>query len=301
MLSVSKRVEIDLLNRGLPPHVNMSQGDDMSRELQFSLYAGSEPLQIPSSTRVLIEYRRSDGKGGIYDTLPNGSQAYSISGETVTISIVSAVTFSAGQTWITIFLRDGPRNLSSFPVIIDVAGIPGYSDDGSGDEYLNIKNFVKATGWEPSKLLGTDIAGKVVALDNPKTISGNIPPTTSTKGMVGQLYLDTKSKVLYKCDAVSGSTYTWSPVFNGGDISAPLYLNDTRIDFNDRSENLVFSISSNVADGKKILELLTVSGTNVSIKGVADPVDAVEAANKRYVDQQIAALRAEIAGSKNTQ
>ena len=41
-------------------------------------------------------------------------------------------------------------------------------------------------------------------------------PTTSTVGVVGQLYTDTSTGKLYHCTAVSGSTYTWSEVGGGG-------------------------------------------------------------------------------------
>ena len=41
-------------------------------------------------------------------------------------------------------------------------------------------------------------------------------PTTSTVGVVGQLYTDTSTGKLYHCTAVSGSTYTWEEVGGGG-------------------------------------------------------------------------------------
>lgn len=47
-------------------------------------------------------------------------------------------------------------------------------------------------------------------------ISGAGAPTTSTTGVVGQLYEDTTNGKLYQCTAVSGSTYTWSEVGGGG-------------------------------------------------------------------------------------
>lgn len=41
-------------------------------------------------------------------------------------------------------------------------------------------------------------------------------PTTSTVGVVGQLYTDTSTGKLYHCTAVSGSTYAWSEISGGG-------------------------------------------------------------------------------------
>lgn len=44
---------------------------------------------------------------------------------------------------------------------------------------------------------------------------GKGAPTSKTEGAVGELYLDTDTGNVYKCIAVSGSTYTWE-IFNGG-------------------------------------------------------------------------------------
>lgn len=59
--------------------------------------------------------------------------------------------------------------------------------------------------------------------------SGASDPTTSTVGKVGDIYKVTTSKELYKCTAVSDSTYTWTsysrkfeyalPVVSGADFS----------------------------------------------------------------------------------
>ena len=58
-------------------------------------------------------------------------------------------------------------------------------------------------------------------LGNAQPIIGTAPPTTSTVGVVGQEYIDTAAKLVYKCVAAA-TGYTW--------ISADKNLQDTKQD-----------------------------------------------------------------------
>ena len=49
----------------------------------------------------------------------------------------------------------------------------------------------------------------------PVPIIGTAPPTTSTVGVVGQEYIDTTAKLVYKCVAATGTGYTWE-VYSAG-------------------------------------------------------------------------------------
>lgn len=59
-------------------------------------------------------------------------------------------------------------------------------------------------------------------LGNAQPIIGTAPPTTSTVGVVGQEYIDTAAKLVYKCVAAAATGYTW--------ISADKNLQDTKQD-----------------------------------------------------------------------
>ena len=56
----------------------------------------------------------------------------------------------------------------------------------------------------------------------PVPIIGTTPPTTSTVGVLGQEYIDTAAKLVYKCVAAADTGYTW--------ISADKNLQDTKQD-----------------------------------------------------------------------
>ena len=61
------------------------------------------------------------------------------------------------------------------------------------------------------------------------TLKGATDPTPSTQAYyVGQLYLNTTDKTLFKCDSINGSTYTWTAVCgNGGTFDSTPTKNST--------------------------------------------------------------------------
>lgn len=46
-------------------------------------------------------------------------------------------------------------------------------------------------------------------IEEVKVLIGSVPPSNSTKGSLGQSYLDTTAKKMYQCVNISGSIYTW--------------------------------------------------------------------------------------------
>ena len=47
-------------------------------------------------------------------------------------------------------------------------------------------------------------------------LTGSTNPTSSTVGVVGQMYVNTTNGAMYVCTNATASTYTWSPVSGGG-------------------------------------------------------------------------------------
>lgn len=98
------------------------------------------------------------------------------------------------------------------------------TDDAAWDGVQSYVNNINAeivdslTSDDNSRPLSAN-QGKVLKdLIDSLVISGAGAPTTSTVGTVGMLYEDTTNGDLYKCTAVSGSTYTWEEVGGGENI-----------------------------------------------------------------------------------
>lgn len=84
----------------------------------------------------------------------------------------------------------------------------------------NISVTVDASAVVTTSTMQAAIAAAIA--DIPQTIISTTPPTTSTVGIIGQEYIDTEAKLVYKCVAAGATGYTW--------ISADKELQDTKQD-----------------------------------------------------------------------
>ena len=57
-----KYVKLDAVPGGNPVKIYISQGDKRSRHIEFSMYASSGELELPSGTTVKMKARRPDGE-----------------------------------------------------------------------------------------------------------------------------------------------------------------------------------------------------------------------------------------------
>ncbi len=139
MIATSK-IKMDLANLQRQVTIDAVQDDRYSRSLQISLYTGGIAYTPPQNCTVLVRYRKPDGKTGIYDTLPDGSQAWRISGNTVTVALAPQVCTVSGQAELTVSLLWGDAQLSSFRIGLNVHPQPGRAS--KSEAYLNISSFI---------------------------------------------------------------------------------------------------------------------------------------------------------------
>lgn len=114
---------MDLQKPQTLPVVSAVQTDRYSRNLEISLYANEKFFPIPEDTAVVIRYKKFDGKGGEYDTLPDGSCAWSSEGNTLTIALAPQALTAPGIVEVSVSLIAGEQQLSTFPIQINVQPI----------------------------------------------------------------------------------------------------------------------------------------------------------------------------------
>lgn len=119
-MQVTSKIKMDLTKPELSPYVNAVQGDSYSRSLEIALYTGVHPWNIPDDTSVAVRYAKPDRTGGYYDTLPDGTSAWHISGNTLTIQLAPQMLTVAGNVKVQIELIQGTRFLSTFCLTVRV-------------------------------------------------------------------------------------------------------------------------------------------------------------------------------------
>ena len=163
---VTHALEMDLSRRGITPRIDVVQDDKYSRDLAISLYSLGKPWAPGQDADAVIRYAKSDGTGGVYNLLPDGTPAWRIEGNLVTIALAPQVCTAAGQVDLVVSLKTEKAQLSSFLIELNVQRNPVFQ--AVSEDYINDSSWLPADGWEPGKFLGTDAEGCVVAMDLPE-------------------------------------------------------------------------------------------------------------------------------------
>lgn len=161
---ITSKIQTDLVLSGETPVVEAVQDDKYSRNLEISLCADGTLWEVPADTKAVVRYIKPDGTGGSYDTLPDGTSAYSISGSVITVALAPQVCTAHGLVRLVIGLIQTDAEVNTFVINLIVHRNPGI--DAVSEDYTNMTAYVKAFGWEPNMYLSTDENGWVVS-ENP--------------------------------------------------------------------------------------------------------------------------------------
>lgn len=158
---IKTKISIDLLNPGSKKVLYTVQGDEYSRGVDFAVYKNNVPYDELDSFSASFSFSKEDGTGGSYDQMPDGSVAYSISENIISVLIAPQVLTSPGFVDFSIKLTRNNEVLHTFSIKIFVQQNPGLSY--ISENYYKILGSLPDSGWQPNMYLGTDSRGNVVA------------------------------------------------------------------------------------------------------------------------------------------
>lgn len=185
-------VTMDLLKPETAVLTDAVQNDRNSRYLALALVAGGQSWEIPEGTAPVIRYCKPDGIGGEYDTLPDGSSAWSAAGNVLTVALAPQVLTTAGAVRLMVTLIHQEQQLSTFTVIVNVAGAVQPEGEESG-EFRYVTGFLPGTtGASVGQFLritGVDEQGRVTAVEPVDALAatGKNPTITLTENDTGVL------------------------------------------------------------------------------------------------------------------
>lgn len=133
---VSHQMRIDLTGCGCQPVAHAVQGEANTRQLIISLFANSISWVAPSGATAAVAFLKPDGTKGLYDKLPDGSNATTISGNTVTAILAPQVLTCAGTVLTSIIFYDAEGDtLATFPFRVLVEKNPAAGEQISNNYY----------------------------------------------------------------------------------------------------------------------------------------------------------------------
>ena len=164
---ITTQINMDLVRPEKTVTVRLVRDDKLTRAVQLRLFADGEAVVLPANCHVLVRYGKPDGTGGSYDTLPDGSKAWQIAGNAVTVTLAPQACNVAGKVKLSISLLAGDKELNCFAVYLDVQGCVEETEESG--------NYVYLTGYLPQpggaavgqyvKVAGVDAQGRVTAVE----------------------------------------------------------------------------------------------------------------------------------------
>lgn len=137
------------------PQIDAVQGDANTRAVAITLTANGAPFQVPDGTAAAVRFRKMDGTGGVYSTMPDGSNAYSIDGSIVTVLLAPQVLTCSGIVWISVELTGGSNVLGIFTFLVYVHRDPSVGTAPS-ENYFS---------YDTLESINTAVAGALAAVD----------------------------------------------------------------------------------------------------------------------------------------
>lgn len=151
---VTTKINIDLaLKYGVPTQVNATQGDTNSRKIAISLFEHGKSWTVPANTIASVRYRKPDDTAGLYNTLPDGSVAYEIAENVVTVTLAPQMLTVPGRVMADVLLSNGEKNVATFSFIVKVEKNPLYDSNVESEDYYNAPLLPPVTSADAGKFL----------------------------------------------------------------------------------------------------------------------------------------------------
>lgn len=120
-------IRIDMQRTARMPEIYAKQGDACTRKVQISLSNGGISWS-PGKSDVAIRFCKSDGTGGIYDKLPDGTKAYTYPttalNDVIIITLAPEVLTCAGDVLVDVVFSGSTEVLATFSFVVHVQESP---------------------------------------------------------------------------------------------------------------------------------------------------------------------------------
>ena len=139
---IKHKLSMDLHNRTAQPRLNMVQCDQNTRAIEISLTTEGTAWIPEGLENVFLRFRKSDGTGGCYDTMPDGAKAWTATDNRITVLVVPQMLTVPGLVEAQLVLTSGNQYLATFSFQIAVEADPSVGTARSED-YVSLLEWAK--------------------------------------------------------------------------------------------------------------------------------------------------------------
>lgn len=272
---IKKKIKMDLSISNALQVVYAVQGDTNTRNVVIDLYNAGSAWIVPDGTSGVVKFQKADGKGGIYDKLPNGFPAvvYEENSNQIEVSLAPHVLTFPGEVKAQVSLIYDNNIISTFSFVVLVQEDPSANAEKSTD-YVNwdryfIPQTSGASVGQYLKIAKVDDLGRVIEVSPIDAPSGS-------GAIDGEL--DMKSNSILNVGTVE---------FWNDDELATVIMQSEFPEGDNESENF-----------NGVIEFRTSRGDEpVVIRNVAKAKSPNEAVNKQQLDEALALVGSPLIGA----
>ena len=176
---IKKKIKMDLSINNTPQVVYAVQGDTNTRNVVIDLYNAGSAWTVPDGASGVVKFQKADGKGGIYDKLPNGFPAvvYEENSNQIEVSLAPQVLTFPGEVKSQVSLIYDNNIISTFSFVVLVQEDPSANAEKSTD-YVNwdryfIPQTSGASVGQYLKIAKVDDLGRVIEVSPVDAPSGS--------------------------------------------------------------------------------------------------------------------------------
>ena len=152
-MNVVHKLKLDFVRRESGERIYAVQGDWESRQLEISLFEHGQAWTVPGGVEVLLRYQNMDGTGGVYDTLQDGSCAWSAQENVILWKLADQVLACPGLVLCQLSLMQGQVCLSSFTFELMVEPDPSLGTVESEAYYNWSRKFIEVPQVEEGQII----------------------------------------------------------------------------------------------------------------------------------------------------
>lgn len=139
------KINMDLAIRNTLPQLSAVQGDRNSRAVEITMTASGVAWAPENVDTVFLRYRKIDGTGGCYDTLPDGTKAWSLEGNVLSVILAPQVLAVPEMVEAQAVLISGEQSVATFEFLI-------YVEEDLSAEIVEPENYINWAAWAQSEL-----------------------------------------------------------------------------------------------------------------------------------------------------
>ena len=134
-MQIIHSISLDFQRYKTPSQIDVVQDDIYSRYIQITLYDNTNEWIVPDGATVAVRFKKPDRTQGVYDTLPDGTSAYTITKNTVTIGVAPQMLTVKGRVTASVVIYLETVQLATFPFTLNVVENPAAGQSLSNDYY----------------------------------------------------------------------------------------------------------------------------------------------------------------------